>query len=56
MGLSFDLQIQSDPTSISIIILLIYILPDITWGAYYFYKELNKNMKKFDIYRSKYMK
>lgn len=56
MGLSFDLQVQSDLTSISIIILLIYILPDITWGAYYFYKELNKNMKKFFTYINKYMK
>ena len=37
-NLNFDLSIQTELTSISIIILLIYILPDITWGAYVFYK------------------
>lgn len=55
LGLSFDLEIQSDLASISIIILFVYILPDITWGAYIFYKELNKNIKKFIIYSNKYM-
>ena len=41
-NLNFDLSIQTELTSISIIILLIYILPDITWGAYVFYKEFYK--------------
>ena len=45
-NLNFDLSIQTELTSISIIILLIYILPDITWGAYVFYKESLQNLKK----------
>ncbi len=45
-NINYDLAIQTELTSISIIILLIYILPDITWGAYVFYKESLQSFKK----------
>ena len=38
-NINYDLAIQTELTSISIIILLNYILPDITWGAYVFNNE-----------------
>ena len=44
-NLAFSLQTQAELTSISMIILLIYILPDITWGGYLFFKEAALNLK-----------
>ena len=48
-GINYDLTIQTELTSISIIILLIFIIPDITWGGYVFYKESLQGLKKFKI-------
>ena len=38
-GMNYDLTIQTELTSITIIILLIFLIPHITWGGYFFYKE-----------------
>ena len=46
LNLDYNLQIQTELTSISIILLLIYIFPDITWGTYVFLKETSLNIKK----------
>ena len=48
-GISYDLTTQIELTSISIIVLLMYIIPDITWGGYIFYKETLGNLKKISI-------
>ena len=34
---------------ISIIVLILYIIPDITWGAYVFFKEASLNLKNIKI-------
>ena len=36
-------------TSISIIVLVMYSIPDITWGGYIFYKETLGNLKKISL-------
>ena len=38
-NLAFSLQTQAELTSISMIILLIYILPDITWEVIFFLRK-----------------
>jgi uncharacterized protein (TIRG00374 family) len=48
-GISYDLATQIELTSISIIVLLMYIIPDITWGGYIFYKETLGNLKKISL-------
>ena len=45
-GIIYDLTVQIQITSISFIILLIYITPHITWGGYLFYKETLLNLDK----------
>lgn len=50
-GINYDLTTQIQLTSISVIILLIYIIPDITLGSYVFYKESLQGLKKFKINR-----
>ena len=54
LNLEFTLQAQVELTSISMIILVIYILPDITWGAYLFFKEANLNISKIKDYSFRY--
>ena len=56
LNLEFSLQAQVELTSISMIILIIYILPDITWGAYLFFKETNLNLSKIKNYSIRYTK
>ena len=46
-GINYDLTTQIQLTSISVIVLLIYIIPDITLGSYVFYKESLQGLKKF---------
>ena len=48
-GMSYDLSTKIELTSISIIVLLIYVIPDITWGGYVFYKENLSFLKKISI-------
>ena len=55
-NLEFSLQTQAELTSISMIILVIYILPDITWGAYLFFKETTLNLSKIKNYSIRYTK
>ncbi len=50
-GINYDLTTQIELTSISIIVLLIYIIPDITWGSYVFYKESLQGLEKLKIYK-----
>ena len=50
-GINYDLTTQIQLTSISVIVLLIYIIPDITLGSYVFYKESLQGLKKFKINR-----
>ena len=49
-GIIYDLNIQIQITSISFIILLIYIIPHITWGGYLFYKETILSLNKITNY------
>jgi hypothetical protein len=56
LNLEFTLKAQVELTSISMIILVIYILPDITWGAYLFFKETNLNLSKIKNYSIRYTK
>ncbi|MAR64569.1 MAG: hypothetical protein CMB83_01370 [Flammeovirgaceae bacterium] len=55
-GLNYDLTVQTQLTSISIIVLLIFILPHITWGGYVFYKEAVFSIEKIKDYSKRYMK
>ena len=55
-GLNYDLTVQTQLTSISIIVLLIFILPHITWGGYVFYKEAEFSIEKIKDYSKRYMK
>jgi len=48
-GINYDLNTQIELTSISIIVLLMYIIPDITWGGYVFYKETLGKLKKISL-------
>lgn len=54
--LNYDLKVQTQLTSISIIVLLIFILPHITWGGYVFYKEAVFSIEKIKDYSKRYMK
>ena len=54
--LNYDLKVQTQLTSISIIVLLIFILPHITWGGYVFYKEAEFSIEKIKDYSKRYMK
>ena len=47
-GISYDLSIKIELTGISIIVLVMYVIPDITWGGYVFYKETLISLKRFD--------
>ena len=55
-GIDYDLTIKTQLTSISIIILLIFIIPNITWGGYVFYKEALFSIKKVKDYSKRYIK
>jgi hypothetical protein len=55
-NLEFNLQIKAELTSVSMIILIIYILPDITWGTYLFFKETQFKLNKIKDYFIKYTK
>lgn len=48
-GINYDLEIQTELTSISMIVLLIYIIPDITWGSYVAYKESLQSLEKIKL-------
>ena len=45
-GIEYDLIIQTELTSISVVVLIIYIIPDLTWGGYIAYKETLEGLKK----------
>jgi uncharacterized membrane protein YbhN (UPF0104 family) len=45
-GISYDLSTKIELTGISIIVLVMYVIPDITWGGYVFYKETLVSLKK----------
>lgn len=49
LNLEYNAQIEASLTSISIIVLILYIIPDITWGAYVFFKETSVNLKNIKI-------
>ena len=49
-GINYDLTTQIELTSISIIVLLIYIIPDLTWGGYVSYKESLEGLEKIKNY------
>ena len=55
-GIYYDLTVQIQLTSISIIILLIFIFPQVTWGGYIFYKEALLSIEKIKNYSKRYMK
>ena len=55
-GIEYDLNTQIQLTSISIIVLLIYILPNISWGGYVFYRETLLNLRKIKDYSKRYIK
>jgi len=55
-GINYDLTIQTELTSISLIILFIYIIPDITWGGYAFYKESLLTLEKIRDHSKRYKK
>ncbi len=52
----YDINIQVQLTSISIIVLLVFILPHITWGGYIFYKEALSNFENLKNYSKRYIK
>lgn len=52
----YDINIKTQITSISIIVLLVFILPHITWGSYVFYKEALSNFKYLKNYSKRYIK
>ena len=47
-GIEYDLIIQTELTSISVVVLIIYIIPDLTWGGYIAYKETLEGLKKIN--------
>ena len=49
LNLEYNAQIEASLTSISIIVLILYVIPDITWGAYVFFKETSVNLKNIKI-------
>ena len=55
-GIDYDLTIKTQLTSISIIVLLIFIIPNITWGGYVFYKEALFSIAKVKDYSKRYIK
>jgi len=52
----YNIDIQVQLTSISIIVLLVFILPHITWGGYIFYKEALSNFEYLKNYSKRYIK
>ena len=55
-GIDYDLTMKTQLTSISIIVLLIFIIPNITWGSYIFYKEALFSIGKVKDYSKRYIK
>ncbi len=55
-GIDYDLTMKTQLTSISIIVLLIFIIPNITWGGYIFYKEALFSIGKVKDYSKRYIK
>tara|TARA_A100001011_G_scaffold395214_1_gene489553 strand:+ start:16 stop:975 length:960 start_codon:yes stop_codon:yes gene_type:complete len=49
-GIEYDLSTQIELTSISVIVLIIYIIPDLIWGGYVSYKETLDGLKKIKSY------
>jgi len=55
-GIDYDLTMKTQLTSISMIVLLIFIIPNITWGGYIFYKEALFSIGKVKDYSKRYIK
>ena len=55
-GIEYDLNTQVQLTSVSIIVLFVFILPNISWGGYVFYKETLLNLSKIKDYSKRYIK
>lgn len=55
-GIEYNLNTQTQLTSISIIVLLIFIFPNLSWGGYVFYKETLLNLSKIKNYSKRYIK
>ena len=52
-NIEFDIMIKAQITSISFIVLLVSILPDITWGFIVFMKETSIKLKDLKLFGKK---